>query len=100
MHARYQRFYIEDFHGPDQASVVKFVNFAKTIPDNTWLYFHCRAGRGRTTTFMSMYDMMKNAKQVTFDEIMDRQLALGGADLRDLPEGNFKYPMPRKDWLF
>ncbi len=92
LHLGYQRFYVEDFHAPRNDDVVRFVNFAKRIPENTWLYFHCRAGRGRTTTFMAMYDMMKNAKQVSFEDILNRQAAIGGVDLQKLPsEGNFKY---------
>lgn len=92
-HVGYQRFYVEDFHAPSDAEVNRFVNFAKSLPADTWLYFHCRGGEGRTTTFMTMMDMMKNAKQVSYDDIMARQLALGGSDLRDLPDnGSFKYP--------
>lgn len=91
-HVGYKRFYVEDFHAPENADVTRFVNFARQLPENTWLYFHCRAGRGRTTTFMSMYDMMKNAKHVSFDDIIQRQFALGGSDLRELPDKNhFKY---------
>lgn len=91
-HVGYRRFYVEDFHRPDDLDADRFVSFAKNIPADTWLYFHCRAGRGRTTTFMAMYDMMRNAKTVSFDDILGRQLALGGSDLRDLPEKNsFKY---------
>ena len=88
----YERFYVEDFHAPDDASVDRFVGFAKTVPATTWLYFHCRAGRGRTTTFMAMYDMFKNAKTLSFDEIIKRQAALGGTNLDQLPDkGSFKY---------
>lgn len=91
-HAGYKRFYVEDFHRADDEDVDQFVRFAKHIPDNTWLYFHCRAGRGRTTSFMAMYDMMRNAKKVSFDDILGRQLAIGGSDLRELPEKHsFKY---------
>ena len=92
LHLKYKRFYVEDFHAPEEVDVVRFVNFAKHLQEDTWLYFHCRAGRGRTTTFMAMYDMMKNAKHVSFNDIVDRQYALGGTDLRELPdEDNFKY---------
>lgn len=92
LHVKYKRFYVEDFHAPEDADVVRFVNYVKHFPEDTWLYFHCRAGRGRTTTFMTMYDMMKNAKHVSFNDIVARQYALGGSDLRDLPdEDNYKY---------
>ncbi len=100
--AGYRRFYVEDFHRPDDVDADSFVNFAKSIPDKTWLYFHCRAGRGRTTTFMAMYDMMRNAKKVSFDDILGRQLALGGSDLRELPEKNsfkYKYALERLQFL-
>ncbi|HLB58232.1 MAG TPA: hypothetical protein VJL60_05410, partial [Gammaproteobacteria bacterium] len=91
-HVSYKRFYVEDFHRPDDLDTDRFVSLAKNTPANTWLYFHCRAGRGRTTTFMAMYDMMRNAKTVSFDDIIGRQLAIGGSDLRDLPNKNsFKY---------
>lgn len=91
-HVGYERYYVEDFHAPNDADVVRFVNFIKNLPNDTWLYFHCRAGRGRTTTFMTMYDMIKNAKVLTFDEIVNRQAVLGGSDLRVLPDKNdFKY---------
>lgn len=91
-HLGYKRFYVEDFHAPDAGEVVRFVNFAKKLPDDTWLYFHCRAGKGRTTTFMTMVDMMKNARHVSFEDIINRQAALGGSNLLDLPaETNFKF---------
>lgn len=92
-HLGYKRFYVEDFHRPTDQEADRFVTFAKNIPENTWLYFHCRAGKGRTTTFMSMYDMMKNAKHVSLDAILKRQAELGGAMLNELPaESDFKYP--------
>jgi hypothetical protein len=41
---------------------------------------------------MAMYDMMKNAKYVTFDDIITRQHALGGSDLNEMPQkDHFKY---------
>lgn len=91
-HVAYKRFYVEDFHKPDDQQVDRFVAFARKIPASTWIYFHCRAGRGRTTTFMAMYDMMKNAKQISFDDIIARQAALGGSDLKEMPDtASFKY---------
>lgn len=38
--------------------------------------FHCKAGFGRTTTYMIMYDMTKNYKEVSAEEIIKRQLGL------------------------
>jgi protein-tyrosine phosphatase len=91
-HLGYKRFYVEDYHAPEEADATRFVNFINHLPENTWLYFHCRAGKGRTTTFLSMYDMMKNAKQVSFEDILKRQAALGGEDLMKLPNKKaYKY---------
>jgi hypothetical protein len=39
-HLDYKRFYVKDFHAPEDADVVRFVSFAKSLPENTWLYFH------------------------------------------------------------
>ncbi len=100
-HLGYQRFYVEDFHAPQMPDVVRFVNFARHVPATTWLYFHCRAGKGRTTTFMAMYDMMKNAKKVSFADIISRQAALGGTDLSVLPDNdNFKYKFAEDRYNF
>lgn len=88
----YQRFYVDDHHAPRDEDVNRYVAFLKTLPPETWLYFHCRGGRGRTSAFMAMYDMIKNAKILTFDEIVDRQTALGGTNLSELPPADsYKY---------
>lgn len=88
----YERFYVQDFHAPDNAMVDHFIQVVRRLPANEWLYIHCRAGVGRTTTFMAMADMMHNAKKVSFEDILARQKALGGKDFNTLPlPGEFKY---------
>lgn len=77
----YVRFAVPDHKRPQDIQVDSFVQFVRTLPNNTWLHFHCRGGVGRTTTFMAMYDMMKNAKTVSFNDIMKRQQLIGGANL-------------------
>lgn len=79
----YVRFTIPDHKRPQDNQVDSFVKFIKVLPSNMWLHFHCRGGVGRTTTFMAMYDMMKNAKNVSFNDIMRRQQLIGGANLLD-----------------
>lgn len=56
-----------------------FVNAMKDIK-NKHLHFHCKFGIGRTTTFMIMYDIMKNYKVAKVHEIISRQLALANID--------------------
>ncbi|WP_242874995.1 MULTISPECIES: fused DSP-PTPase phosphatase/NAD kinase-like protein [Clostridium] len=77
----YVRFAVPDHKRPQDVEVDSFISFIKKLPSGTWLNFHCRGGVGRTTTFMAMYDMMKNAKNVSFNDIMKRQQLIGGANL-------------------
>lgn len=72
----YQRFFVTDHLRPDDATVDQFVQFVDRLGSDTWLHFHCRGGKGRTTTFMTMYDMMRNAPKVSFADIVARQACL------------------------
>jgi len=77
----YLRITVTDHGNPLDDQVDLFVQYVRNLPKETWLHFHCRGGAGRTTTFMSMYDMMHNAKNVSFEDIMKRQTLIGGSDL-------------------
>lgn len=81
MGIRYIRVPVTDKESPTGQEVDGFLAAARKLPKGSWLYFHCMAGEGRTTTFMAMADMMKNAKAVSFDAIIYRQYLLGGEDL-------------------
>lgn len=70
------------FLSPDE-SVDAFVDFIDTLPANTWLHFHCRHGKGRTSMMLAMYDIMKNAPAVRLQDIVKRQHLLGSVDLSD-----------------
>ncbi len=78
---RYLRLTLTDHLTPQHLEVDRFIRFYKTLPAEAWLHFHCFAGKGRTTTFMVMYDMLKNADKVSFDDIVLRQYAIGGINL-------------------
>ncbi len=84
----YLRLGVLDHHRPDDETVDDFIDFVNTLPADAWVYFHCRGGKGRTTTFMTMYDMIKNAKKVSFDDILKRQALIGGSDLMNIPEND------------
>ena len=56
--------------------LIYFVQLVNSELKDNWLHFHCKQGIGRTTTFMIMYDIMKNAKEVSLDDIVKRQVAL------------------------
>ncbi len=85
--AKYKRFFVQDHHAPTAEQVDEFLNFIATLPKNTWLHFHCRAGIGRTTTFMAMLDILHNAHKVTLEGILKRQALIGGMDLLDTKRG-------------
>lgn len=102
MNMRYERIYVQDFHAPAPEQVDRFLAVVKAIPKGEWIYLHCRAGVGRTSTFMAMYDMLHHAKELTFEEVLARQAAIGGKDFNTLPEqGKWKYPyaVERLDFL-
>lgn len=81
----YERIPVRDGGIPTDDMVDYFIDFVKTQPKNTWLHFHCKHGVGRTNTFMIMYDIMKNYRKVSVDDIIKRQLALS-----NLNEGDIK----------
>ena len=56
----YYRIAATDHIWPSPENIDDFISFIGTLPDHAWLHFHCRAGKGRTTIYMAMYDMMKN----------------------------------------
>jgi hypothetical protein len=77
----YYRITATDHIRPQDAAIERFVDLAKSLPEGTWLHFHCRAGHGRTTTFLLLYDILRNGKQVPLAELSERQYLLGGLDL-------------------
>ena len=72
----YLRIPVTDGELPNDDMVKYFVDFVNNQPENTWLHFHCKAGVGRTTTFMIMYDIIKNCNQVNLNDIIARQVLL------------------------
>jgi hypothetical protein len=74
---------VTDHARPDDKEVDQFLGLIKKLPPQAWLYFHCYAGQGRTSTFMIMYDIVRNPK-LSLDAIIDRQVQLGSHDIRRL----------------
>lgn len=89
----YARIPVPDRERPDDHEVDRFIRFVRGLPEGAWLHFHCKAGHGRTTTFLAMYDMMRNARKVSPNDIIKRQWLLGGVDLfADPPPDDWRYP--------
>lgn len=75
--ASYVRLTVTDHARPLDDEVDRFVLAVRALPENAWAHFHCEAGRGRTTTFMVLYDMLRNATRVSLEDIVRRQKILG-----------------------
>ncbi|HET7867798.1 MAG TPA: phosphatase [Burkholderiaceae bacterium] len=73
----YQRLALIDHVRPSRADVDQFIDLVRSLPDGAALHVHCNGGRGRTTTFMTMYDILRNADKMDVEKIIDRQSALG-----------------------
>ena len=92
----YVRFAAADMQFPAPEIVDEFIIFVANLPQNAWLHFHCHAGHGRTTTFLVMYEILKNP-QVSLEEICKRQYLLGGSNLLLEPQGDDWYSKVARD---
>jgi Inositol hexakisphosphate len=93
----YVRIPVTDHVKPSDESLDRFINFIKAYRQNKnnethWIHFHCAAGRGRSTTFIALYDMILNASKVSFEDILARQALIGGKDLTE--------PFSSADWRY
>ncbi len=75
--AEYRRIAVTDHLRPSRAAVDQFIGVVRSLPQGAGLHVHCNGGRGRTTTFMVLYDMLRNARQVSAEAILARQSRLG-----------------------
>lgn len=87
----YIRIPITDHFSPSHPVVDQLVNLMVSLPKDAWVHFHCKAGSGRTTTVLTMLDIIYNHSHNSLEEILDRQKNLGGKDLTDLDPNSFKY---------
>lgn len=72
----YVRVTVTDHVRPTDVEVDRFLETVRTLPPEAWVHFHCRAGKGRTTTFMVMYDILKNAQKDSLATINERVMKL------------------------
>ncbi len=74
----YERIPVSDLHSPTSEQADEFIQLfkkMKTYPEWPHLHIHCMAGRGRTTTFQVMYDLLRNSKNSqirSLNEVLDR----------------------------
>ena len=84
----YVRMPVTDHNHPSNQTIDQFIEFITTLPQDKWIHFHCKGGKGRTSTFLALYDIIKNCKHVSFDEILARQKFIGGYDLNHVSRGD------------
>jgi len=89
----YIRIPVADDQAPANEQIDRFVNLVEHLDKKTWLHIHCAAGDGRTTSFLAFFDMMHNAHNVSFDDIINRQWLIGGFQLiNGKPSAPWKLP--------
>ncbi len=96
----YERIHIPDHQRPRDDQVERLVALlsparephAAAGSSAPWFHFHCKAGVGRTTTVMVMRDMLLNAAEVAFDDILNRNHILANFSLSNMRHyrGTFK----------
>lgn len=74
----YKLFAVKDGTIPTPEIVDTFVDFIKNRPSDAHLHFHCKEGQGRTTTFMALYHMMIDTKNLSLEQILSEQIDAGG----------------------
>jgi hypothetical protein len=90
---------VTDHCAPAAATVDRFLALAEKLrAEGAWVHFHCKAGKGRTTTFMAMWEMLA-ADPRTLDAaaVLRHQRAVGGSDLLVVDDADAK---TRRDVLF
>lgn len=89
----YFRIPVKDHARPSDEDVDRLVLFLRDLPPDTWLHFHCHAGDGRTTTFLLLHDMLRNAKALSMEDMVLRQHLLGGVEVLNTPHQGWKAPL-------
>ena len=79
---RYLRLACPDHCWPPAEVIDAFIGFARDLPKDSWLHFHCQAGSGRTGAFMTIYEMMQKP-DVPAEEILQHQADTGSGNLVD-----------------
>lgn len=97
----YLRFTVTDHTHPNDSDVDRFVTEALPRLRTGWMHFHCKAGVGRTTTFMAMADMLKNALREPAAAIIQRQGQAARYDLERIHHGwAGETSRERRDFLY
>lgn len=78
---KYVRIPVTDHDVASKDITSAIINLVKNSNKNDLFYVHCRGGAGRTSTFILVYDIYKNAKNVSFEDILYRNYWFSGHDI-------------------
>ena len=95
----YNRFFIPVF--PESFQEKEFIELVDSISDDETVYVQCWDGTGRSTVFMTMFDILKN-HEVSLELIVERQASLGGINTSDLyprESSRYKRSLDRKTYI-
>ena len=102
----YLRLPVTDHCAPEDDAVRTFVQSFANVAPTTWVHFHCHGGDGRTTTFLTMYDMLNVARTRSstshppdLEYFRSRQLRLFRYDLKPNPSTKrWQAPLSEVRW--
>lgn len=63
----YKRFTVTDHEHPAHQLVDDFIAWYRTLPPRTKIHFHCAGGKGRTNSFILMYQILNQRNNLTFE---------------------------------
>lgn len=99
---RYHRFYIADHSRPRDDQIDTIVQWLRAHEDDHVL-MHCNAGKGRTTTFMIMRDMLRNAKALPLHDLLMRNYIYSAYNMEAMIEerrGSYQEGLRRERLAF
>lgn len=59
----YVRLLVTDHQGASEEELLRFEAAVRALPPGAWVHFHCRGGKGRASTFLLLYDILRNARR-------------------------------------
>lgn len=94
-HCGYIRIGITDHHRAMDDDLDDVKKHFDALPDESWKHFHCRGGKGRTTSGMVLFDILSNHKNphISFEDIVLRHWLIGGSSLLGVADTD-----PNKRW--
>lgn len=99
--ATYIRLSIPNVRDFNATEVDRFLDVMRKLPQNAWIYFHCRDGGNRTALFMVMHEILMR-KFETIEQAVKHQALLGdhGYDILEV-HGDWREPweIARRDFI-